>query len=58
MTIGEMNHITQLTERYPALSVCEKDIRAAAEAMIASYENGGKLLVAGKFKGHRVRYEG
>lgn len=42
-----MNHITQLIERYPALSVCEKDIRAAAEAMITSYENGGKLLVAG-----------
>lgn len=42
-----MDYITQLIERYPALSVCEKDIRAAADALIASYEKGGKLLVAG-----------
>ena len=42
-----MNHIKQLIERYPALSVCENDIRQAAKAIINSYENGGKLLVAG-----------
>lgn len=42
-----MKYIKQLIERYPALSVCEKDIRAAADALIASYEKGGKLLVAG-----------
>ena len=42
-----MDYITQLIERYPALSVCEKDIRAAQKAIIASYERGGKLLVAG-----------
>lgn len=42
-----MKYIKQLIERYPALSVCEKDIRAAAEALIFSYEKGGKLLVAG-----------
>lgn len=42
-----MDHIKELIERYPALSVCEKDIRAASEALIASYEKGGKLLVAG-----------
>lgn len=42
-----MDHIKQLIERYPALSVCENDIRQAAKAIINSYENGGKLLVAG-----------
>ena len=42
-----MDYIAQLIERYTALSVCEKDIRAAAEALISSYEKGGKLLVAG-----------
>lgn len=42
-----MKYIKQLIERYPALSVCEKDIRAAADTLIASYEKGGKLLVAG-----------
>lgn len=42
-----MDYIKQLIERYPALSVCENDIRQAAKAIINSYENGGKLLVAG-----------
>lgn len=42
-----MDYIAQLIERYPALSVCEKDIRATADALIASYKKGGKLLVAG-----------
>lgn len=42
-----MDHIKQLIERYPALSVCENDIRKAAKAIINSYEKGGKLLVAG-----------
>ncbi len=42
-----MDHIKQLIERYPALSVCENDIRQAAKAIINSYEKGGKLLVAG-----------
>lgn len=42
-----MDYIKQLIERYPALSVCEKDIREAAKAIIDSYEKGGKLLVAG-----------
>ena len=42
-----MKYIEQLIERYPALSVCEKDICAVAEALILSYENGRKLLVAG-----------
>ncbi|WP_296333899.1 SIS domain-containing protein [uncultured Treponema sp.] len=42
-----MDYIKQLIERYPALSVCENDIRKAAKAIINSYEKGGKLLVAG-----------
>lgn len=42
-----MDYIKELVDRYPALSVCEKDIRAAAQAMIDSYKAGGKLIVAG-----------
>ncbi len=42
-----MDYIKELIERYPALSVCEKDIRAAADAIIGSYKAGGKLIVAG-----------
>ncbi len=36
-----------LIERYPALAVCANDINIAFEYMKESYENGGKLLVAG-----------
>ena len=42
-----MDYIKELVERYPALAVCEKDIRAAADAIIESYKAGGKLIVAG-----------
>lgn len=42
-----MDYIKELIERYPALAVCEKDIRAAADAIIESYKAGGKLIVAG-----------
>ena len=42
-----MDYIAELIERYPSLSVCEKDIRAAAEAIIESYKKGGKLIAAG-----------
>lgn len=42
-----MKYINQLIERYPSLSVCKKDIEDAAVAMIESFKNGGKLLVAG-----------
>lgn len=42
-----MKYIDQLIERYPTLSVCKKDIEDAAVAMIESFKNGGKLLVAG-----------
>jgi D-sedoheptulose 7-phosphate isomerase len=39
--------IEVLVERYPALSICAEDIETAFEYMKISYENGGKLLVAG-----------
>lgn len=42
-----MDYIKELIERYPALAICEKDIRAAASAIIDSYKSGGKLIVAG-----------
>lgn len=42
-----MKHIDELCIRYPVLLVCKNDIEKAAEALIESFENGGKLLVAG-----------
>ncbi len=42
-----MKYIDQLIERYPVLNVCKADIEKAAEALITSFKNGGKLLVAG-----------
>lgn len=42
-----MKYIDQLIERYPGLCICKKDIEEAAKAMIESFKNGGKLLVAG-----------
>lgn len=42
-----MKHIDELCIRYPVLSVCKNDIEKAADALIESFENGGKLLVAG-----------
>ena len=42
-----MKYIDQLIERYPTLSVCKKDIEDAANTLIKSFKNGGKLLVAG-----------
>lgn len=42
-----MKYIDQLIERYSVLNVCKKDIEVAAKAMIESFNNGGKLLVAG-----------
>ncbi len=42
-----MKYIAELIERYPALSVCKADIEKAADALIKSFEKGGKLLVAG-----------
>ena len=42
-----MDHVKILLERYPALSVCEKDIRDAIEGIIAMYKSGNKLLLCG-----------
>ncbi len=42
-----MKYIDQLIERYPSLSVCKKDIEDAANALIESFKNGNKLLIAG-----------
>jgi D-sedoheptulose 7-phosphate isomerase len=42
-----IDHIKELIERYPSLSVCEKDIRAAYTILEESYAVGGKLLIAG-----------
>ena len=36
-----------LLARYPALEVCKEDILKAKDALIACYENGGKLLLCG-----------
>lgn len=40
-------HIDVLIERYPKLEVCADSIAAAYEIIVSSYENKGKLLVAG-----------
>ena len=42
-----MKHLELLIERYPALAVCESEIKRAIEAIIACYEKGGKLLLCG-----------
>lgn len=42
-----MRHIDLLAERYPSLESAKNDIVAAYLLLEESYENGGKLLVAG-----------
>lgn len=42
-----MRYIDQLVERYPLLGGCHEDIRKAAQALVSTFESGGKLLVAG-----------
>lgn len=42
-----MKHIDLLVERYPSLESVKEDIVAAYLLLEESYENGGKLLVAG-----------
>ena len=39
--------IKDLIERYPILSLCEKEIRLASDVLKKCYENDGKLLVCG-----------
>src|SRR5574344_717421 len=41
------DHILELIERYPVLSRCEDAIRKAYALLACSYEQGGKLLIAG-----------
>ena len=40
-------HIQQLIKRYPQLANLKNEIEKAANAIIDSYENGGKILVCG-----------
>ena len=51
-----MNKLEELFSRYPALAVCESDIKAALDALIKAYRAGGKILLCGKYK--RIRYKG
>lgn len=37
----------ELFDRYPNLSACEQDLSAALDAIIRTYEQGGKLLICG-----------
>lgn len=39
--------ISTLLERYPILAPCEADLTAAVEALLATYEAGGKLIACG-----------
>jgi D-sedoheptulose 7-phosphate isomerase len=42
-----MDHLQQLTERYPQLESAGNDIKAAFDIIAKSYAQGGKLLIAG-----------
>lgn len=42
-----MNYIEELIQRYPVLESSKNDIIKAYEVIAESYQNGGKLLVAG-----------
>jgi len=39
--------LSSLFQRYPVLRTCEKDLRAAFDALAAAYHGGNKLLVCG-----------
>lgn len=45
--MDEYRYLTELMERYPVLKQVEGDIKALYEIVRESYENGGKLLIAG-----------
>ncbi len=47
MKSSAQKHIDELMARYPALVPCNADIFAAAEALIACFQRGNKLLVCG-----------
>ncbi|MBR5544775.1 MAG: SIS domain-containing protein [Clostridia bacterium] len=42
-----MNNMKELSERYPQLNTCAKDIEKAFALMIDTYKNSGKFLVCG-----------
>lgn len=42
-----MDHLQQLTERFPQLAVCKDDINKAYEIIRDAYTKDGKLLIAG-----------
>jgi len=42
-----MDYLQQLITRYPALAGSKENIQSAFEVIKESYENGGKLLIAG-----------
>ena len=42
-----MNYVADTIKRYPALSVCEKEIEAAVNTICDMYKNGNKLLLCG-----------
>ena len=39
--------LNELMQRYPTLESCKKEIVAAADAIIALYENDGKMMICG-----------
>ena len=45
--MSNMDFVTQLIWRYPVLKANEKEIRQMCDAVVKSYESGGKLLVCG-----------
>lgn len=40
-------YVLELTERYPNLKDASADVESAIDALVACYENGGKLLLCG-----------
>jgi len=42
-----MNYLKNMTDRYPALAVCEREVARAAEAVVECYNRGGKILLLG-----------
>lgn len=42
-----MKYLDELVERYPVLEAVKDDILSAYEILVACYEQGGKLLIAG-----------
>ena len=47
LTNSNDDRISELVRRYPALTVCEKDVRAASSELVSCYNRGGKILLCG-----------